>query len=92
MRYYFHLLDGREVIPDHEGIEIEDPDQVRLHVVKALEDINQNDPELMQVGRGWRLNVADASGLVLFSLLLDGPTRSLLARGLYAGSVCTASS
>jgi hypothetical protein len=74
VRYYFHMINGHAAIPDNTGIELEDPDQVRLHALKALEEINQENPEFSQVGRGWRLNVADASGSVLFSLVLDGRT------------------
>jgi hypothetical protein len=72
MRYYFHLMAGREAIHDDKGIELDDPERARSAALEALEELSQADPELVQEAHGWKLNVADASGDVVFSLTLDG--------------------
>ena len=72
MRYYFHLMADHDAIHDHEGIELEDSNQVRSAALEALQELSEADPELMQEAHGWKLNVADASGAVVFSLSLDG--------------------
>jgi hypothetical protein len=71
MRLYFHLVSNFAEIPDHNGIEVGESGDVRPQILKALEEIRKERPDLLEEGRGWRLNVADDSGQVLFSLALD---------------------
>ena len=71
MRLYFHLVSNFAEIPDQNGIEVGESGDVRPQILKALEEIRKERPDLLEEGRGWRLNVADDSGQVLFSLALD---------------------
>ena len=71
MRLYFHLENGDAEISDQKGLEIENPGDVRAAALKALAEISTEDPQLFEPGKGWRLNVTDGSGEVLFSLALD---------------------
>ena len=71
MRLDFHLVSDFAEIPDHGGIEVGETGDVRPEILKALEEIREEKPDLLEEGRGWRLNVADDSGQLLFSLALD---------------------
>jgi hypothetical protein len=71
MRLYFHLVSDVAEIPDHNGIEVGETGDVRPQILKALEEIRKEKPDLFEEGRGWRVNVADDLGQVLFSLALD---------------------
>ena len=39
MRLYFHLVSDFAEIPDHNGIEVGETDDVRPEILKALEEI-----------------------------------------------------
>ena len=67
LRYYFHLGNGREVIPDDEGLRLDKPEQLRSAVMNALRKIYEEDSELIQDSEGWILKVCDESGSVVFS-------------------------
>jgi hypothetical protein len=57
--------------PDRNGIEVGETGDVRPHILKALEEIRNEKPDLLEGARGWRVNVTDDSGRLLFSLALD---------------------
>ena len=71
MRCYLHLADAHQTLPDRHGMEVRDLDQVRalVHEV-ATEMIQQGEAEARD-WRGWRIEVADASGAVLLTIRLD---------------------
>ena len=73
MRLYFHLVSDLAEIPDTDGLEVRNTGDLRPQILKALEEIRKEKPHLSEDGRGWRVNVADDSGQVLFSLALDNP-------------------
>ena len=73
MRLYFHLVSDLAEIPDTDGLEVRNTFDLRPQILKALEEIRKEKPHLLEDGRGWRVNVADDSGQVLFSLALDNP-------------------
>ena len=73
-RYYFNLADSHEIIRDEDGIELADPAHARAEAVKAVEELLQENPTLAMDGTGWRLEVVDASGTVLFTISLDRPS------------------
>ena len=73
MRLYFHVVSDFAEIPDTDGLEVRDTSDLRPQILKALEEIRKEKPHLLEEGRGWRVNVADDSGQVLFSLALDNP-------------------
>jgi hypothetical protein len=73
MRLYFHLVSDFAEVPDTDGVEVRDTSDLRPQILKALEEIRKEKPHLLEEGRGWRVNVADDSGQVLFLLSLDDP-------------------
>ena len=62
MRLYFHLISDFAEIPDTDGVEVKDTADLRPQILKALEEIRKEEPHLLEDGKGWRVNVADASG------------------------------
>jgi hypothetical protein len=73
MRCYFNLVDGSEVIRDREGIEVSDPEQARAEALHVIREQRQADFPPIDWS-GWRLNVVDSTGGLLFSIPLDDPT------------------
>jgi hypothetical protein len=71
MRCYFHLVCGSEVLPDSEGVEVTDLDVARTQAVAAIQELAQENEADAAAVVGWRLDVSDASGKVLFSVSLD---------------------
>jgi hypothetical protein len=70
MRCYFHLVNGSEVLRDREGLEVPDLDQAHVEALETLRALAQDD-EASAAWQGWRLDVCDASGTMLFSIDLD---------------------
>ncbi|OWK32312.1 DUF6894 family protein [Sphingomonas mucosissima] len=68
MRYFFHLSDGSRV-PDEVGTELPDDAAARLHAVKYAGDVLQREPALLE-DEDIRVEVADQSGLVLFTVIV----------------------
>ena len=71
MRYFFHLRNATRSIQDEDGIELASLDAARGETRKALKQLRVEDTDLMREGRGWRLEVTDESGTVLFFVSLD---------------------
>ncbi len=71
MRCYFHLVNGSEEIRDTEGLEVSDLDQAHAEALETLRMLAQEDEEAAAGWAGWRLNVTDVSGSILFSIRLD---------------------
>jgi hypothetical protein len=70
MRCYFNLVDAHQTLTDHQGVEVEDLDQVRgLAVEAAVEMIRKGEADIAG-WRGWKMEVTDASGAVLFTISL----------------------
>jgi hypothetical protein len=72
VRYYFHLAELHNAIPDEEGIEVSNPEYARAEALKQIEELRRADPSSAADWAGWHLHVADASGAVVFSISLDG--------------------
>jgi len=70
MRCYFNLVGAHQTIVDDKGVEVTDPDEARTHALEAVWGLIQEGEEVSG-WRGWRLEVADASGTVLFLIQLD---------------------
>ena len=70
MRLYFHLKNDFDELPDHTGLELPELYNLPSQVLGVLEEISKEDPQLLQEGKGWHVNIADTSGNVLFSVLL----------------------
>jgi hypothetical protein len=73
-RYYFHLANRRDFIRDEDGLELADLAQARTEALKAIEELRQENPVAAMDWAGWRLDVADSSGVVVFSISLDNPS------------------
>ena len=72
MRYYFNLTNGYQTIVDDHGVEVADVDQARSLAREAAAEMIQAGEAQIEDWRGWRLEAADASGAVLFTISLDG--------------------
>ena len=72
MRCYFHLVNVSEVMRDTEGLEVADLDQAHVESLVTLDALAQTNKAAAATWAGWRLDVCDASGALLFSIGLDG--------------------
>jgi len=72
LRFFFHLANGEESIPDMSGIEAKDLDTAHLEAMKAVRELLQEEEGETDPTdwTGWCLNIADASGSVLLSFQL----------------------
>ena len=69
-RYYFHLVDAREIIPDRTGIEVADLEEVRATTLEAVHQFRQEHPATAAKWRDWRIEVTDAQGVIALTLEL----------------------
>jgi hypothetical protein len=70
-RYFFNLTNGREVIPDIDGIELSDINDLMIYVFEMIDQV-KSEPDASEVDwLGWRLEIADASGRRVHSVPLD---------------------
>ena len=72
MHCYFHPVNGSEVICDTEGLEVADLNQAQAEALETLYALAREDEDAAATWSGWRLDVLDASGALLFSIDLDG--------------------
>ena len=68
MRLYFHLRDRHHVMPDAEGVEVDDLEQARAAALEVLAEVRQENPSAARGWSGWTLDATDAAGRVIFSL------------------------
>ena len=66
-RYYFHVIDGREII-DNEGTELADLRQARIEAIHLAGSILRDEGDKFWNGEEWHMNVTDASGLSVLKL------------------------
>jgi hypothetical protein len=71
MRYYFHLRDSAQCIPDDEGTEIPSLHDAHGEIQRVIEELRQENPDIARAATGWRVDVSDSSGTVLLSISLD---------------------
>jgi hypothetical protein len=69
------LASQHELLPDQDGIEVTDLAEACAEAVRVVEELRRNDPSAVAKWKGWRIDVADASGTVVFSIRLDDPLR-----------------
>jgi hypothetical protein len=82
-RMHFDFRDATEFLPDEEGIELRNLKSARTQIVRALEELRVEEPDLAREGSGWRLEVSDSSGTVLLSISLDALTVRQRRRALH---------
>ena len=71
MHCYFHLVNGSEMICDTEGLEVADLNQAQAEALETLHALAKEDEDAAATWSGWRLDVLDASGALLFFIGLD---------------------
>ena len=74
MRCHFHLVGDSSTIPDPEGIEVGDTEQLPAVVAEIIREIESEDGASAADWSGWQLNVTTDDGTVLVSIALDRPT------------------
>jgi hypothetical protein len=70
-RYYFHLVDAREIIPDRTGVEVADLEEVRAVALAAIHQFRQEHPATAAKWQDWRIEVTDAQGAIALTLGLS---------------------
>ena len=75
MRCFFNLVSAHSSIPDLEGFEVADMEELRAEVSKAMEEMRLAEPDAARDWNGWRMEVTDPQGAILLTVDL-GPSRS----------------
>jgi hypothetical protein len=75
MRCFFNLVSAHSSIPDLEGVEVADMEELRAEVSKAIEEMRLGEPDAARDWNGWRMEVTDPKGAILLTIDLS-PSRS----------------
>jgi len=70
-RYFFNITNGREIIPDVDGIELADINSVMVYVFEMIDQMKSEPDASREDWLGWRLEIADTSGRRVHSVPLD---------------------
>jgi hypothetical protein len=70
-RYYFHLVDNYDVIPDEIGIQVTDLKEVYIEAMKAIYEFRQEHSATAVEWEAWRIEVTDAWGNIALTLPLS---------------------
>lgn len=65
-RFYFSFTDGERRVPDHEGEVLRDDAAAREHAVEDARYLLQHSITGMTAEAGWRVEVAEEHGRILF--------------------------
>ena len=66
-RYYFHLVNGHEIVPDRVGVEAADLAAARNEAMAAIHEFRRDSPAATGWD-GWRIEVTDASGTTVMTI------------------------
>jgi hypothetical protein len=66
-RYFFHVIDGREII-DNEGSELAGLKEARVEAIRLAGAILRDEGDKFWNGEQWHMNVTDASGQSVLKL------------------------
>lgn len=66
-RFHFHVYNGLS-LPDSRGVELADWDAARAEALRLAGELLRDGPTRRRLGQDWRMEVADASGTLLFRL------------------------
>jgi hypothetical protein len=69
LRIFFHLVGRTAVIPDTEGVEVDDLGAARAVIAREIGELMRELPH--EDRDGWQLRVTDGTGTVLFTVPLD---------------------
>ncbi len=67
-RYFFSFTDGERRVPDHEGEVLPDEAAAKEHAIEDARYLLRHSITGMTVDGGWRVEVADEHGRVLFTV------------------------
>jgi hypothetical protein len=70
MRCYFNLINGPDYIKDADGIEVQNLHEARVQAQRAIDELRDDDEMGESDWSGWRLEVTDTSGNLLFTIHL----------------------
>ena len=70
-RFFFHLHDVSGLVPDEEGREFGSIDSARAHALQGIRSIISDDAKSGTIDVTLTLEVADESGVSLFTLGFD---------------------
>jgi hypothetical protein len=70
MRYYFHLVNGDEAIPDDTGLELIDLETGKAQALKAISELRHEVGAATGDWANWRLDIASPEGGLLHSIRL----------------------
>ena len=68
MRCFFNLVSAHSSIPDSEGFEVADMEELRADVSKAIEEMRLGEPDAARDWNGWRMEVTDSAGAILLTI------------------------
>jgi hypothetical protein len=71
MLYYFNLTNGRETIPDHQGVEVLCLNAALIQALQTIEELREEELSSSYVWKGWWLEIVDGAGLLVEILPLD---------------------
>jgi hypothetical protein len=71
VKYFFHLKNHTEQILDDGGIEARSPEQAYAQATQAIQELLAEEEQASEWS-GWRLEVTDRAGAVVFSIDLAG--------------------
>ena len=89
MRYFVRFVSGSRIIADERGVILPRLDQARAcaEMLAALKELLHDSERVPDAWAGWRMELVNASGEVLFSINLDemrlglpGPQRRSCSR------------
>jgi hypothetical protein len=64
-RYYFHLVDGHDIIPDDVGVNVADLAEACAETIEAVYEFRQDHAATEADWTDWQVEVADASGAIV---------------------------
>ena len=65
MRYYFHLVSCHGEILDETGVEVTDLEAAEVEALKAIQELQEEDPQADEDLQGWQLIITDRAGDLL---------------------------
>ena len=68
MRYYFHLVNGQDAIPDDTGLELSDLETGKAQALQVISELRHEIGTAPEDWASWRLDIASREGRRLHSI------------------------
>ena len=65
IRYYFHIRDGWDLIPDDEGMDLSGIDAARAEAYSSADDLARAGIRDGKAAAAWAIEIADQAGNIL---------------------------